>query len=228
MTVQRARLHRGARLAIAIALMTTALLFAAPTSPGQTPAPRATPAAESFDQLYERGQRANASMRTLTARFTESTTSTLLVKPLVARGTLAVERPSRVILNYLEPERRVVLIDDNKMTLTWPTPQVLDVGAAMKRVQRYFVEGSAADLRRQFDIDDRQTNDPPGQYHVLMTPKQKRIRETLASLELWVDRETSLMSAMRMAFANGDTKTMTFDQVTPNAPLAAGTFTPGR
>lgn len=186
------------------------------------------PAFESFDQLYERGQRANASMRTLTARFTESTTSTLLVKPLVARGTLAVERPSRVILNYVEPERRVVLIDDNRMTLTWPTHQVLDVGTAMKRVQRYFVEGSAADLRRQFEIDDRQTNDRPGQHRVLMTPKPKRIRETLAQLELWVDRETSLMSAMRMTFANGDTKTMTFDQVTPNAPLAAGTFRLGR
>jgi outer membrane lipoprotein-sorting protein len=190
--------------------------------------PSRSPQAESFDQLYEHGQRINAAMRTLTAHFTETTTSALLVKPLVARGTLAVERPSRVILNYSDPEVRVVLIDDDKMTLTWPSRQVLDVSATMKRVQRYFTGSSAADLRRQFDIDDRQTTERPGMYRLLMTPKQKRIRETLDKLELWVDRDSSLLSSMRMTFANGDTKTMTFEQVTPNAPLRPGTFSVGR
>ena len=121
-----------------------------------------------------------------------------------------------------------MLIDNNKMTMTWPSRQVMDVGAAMGRVQRYFVEGSAADLRRQFDIDDKQTNDRPGTFRVAMVPKQKRIREALDKLELWVDRESFLLSSMRMTFANGDTKTMTFENVVPNATLPAGTFTIGR
>jgi outer membrane lipoprotein-sorting protein len=223
MAVQRARL-RLARLLITMALASATAPLDTSIMRAQTTAARSTASGESFDQLYERGRRINASMKTLTARFTETTTSSLLVKPLVARGTLAVERPSRVVLNYTEPEPRVVLIDDNKMTVTWPTRQVLDVTSAMKRVQRYFVEGSAADLRRQFDIDDRQTTERPGTYRVLMTPKPKRIRETLDKLELWVDRESSLLAAMRMTFANGDTKLMTFDEVTPNAPLAAGIF----
>jgi outer membrane lipoprotein-sorting protein len=183
-----------------------------------------TPPAESFDRLYEQGQRANASIRTLTARFTETTTSSLLVRPLVARGTLAVERPSRVVLRYTEPESRVVLIDNNKMTMSWPSYQVMDIGSAMGRVQRYFVDGSAADLRRQFDIDDSQAGEKPGLYRVVMVPKQKRIREALSRLELSVTRETMLLASMRMTFANGDTKTMALDNVTPNAPLPAGTF----
>ena len=53
----------------------------------------ATPKADSFDELYERGQKVNASIKTLTARFTETTTSTLLTKPIIARGRLSVERP---------------------------------------------------------------------------------------------------------------------------------------
>lgn len=182
------------------------------------------PAAESFDRLYEQGQRANASIRTLTARFTETTTSSLLVRPLVARGTLAVERPSRVVLRYTEPESRVVLIDNNKMTMSWPSYQVMDIGTAMGRVQRYFVDGSAADLRRQFEIDDSQAGEKPNLYRVVMVPKQKRIREALSRLELSVDRQTVLLASMRMTFANGDTKTMVLENVTPNATLPAGTF----
>src|SRR4029077_12671036 len=59
-------------------------------------APASTPP-DSFDDLYARGQKANAAIKTLTARFPETTPSSLLTKPMVARGRLAVERPSRVI-----------------------------------------------------------------------------------------------------------------------------------
>ena len=37
-------------------------------------------------------------------------------------------------------------------------------------------------------------------------------------------RSTLLLDAMRMTFANGDTKMMTFDDVVPNAALEPGTF----
>ena len=65
-------------------------------------------------------QQVNADLKTLTAHFTETTTSSLLTRPLVSRGTLAVERPSRVVLRYDEPEARVVLIDGDTMTMSWP------------------------------------------------------------------------------------------------------------
>src|SRR5688572_7141300 len=53
---------------------------------------------KAFDELYQRGQKANSGLKTLTARFIETTTSPLLTKPLVARGTLALQRPSTVVL----------------------------------------------------------------------------------------------------------------------------------
>jgi outer membrane lipoprotein-sorting protein len=57
-----------------------------------------------------------------------------------------------------------------------------------------------------------------------MAPKRKQIRETLARLDLWIDRASSLLSEMQMRFANGDTKTMTFDHIVPNAAIEPGTF----
>jgi outer membrane lipoprotein-sorting protein len=167
-------------------------------------------------------------MKTLTAHFVETTTSSLLTTPLVSKGTVAVERPSRVVVRYDQPEAHAVLIDGNRMTLSWPgrhLRQVTDIGAAQGRVQKYFLNnGSAMELRKQFDIDDRDANDRPGTFHVSMVPKRKQIRETLARLDLWVDRSSLLLAEMQMRFANGDLKAMTFDHVVSNAVLEPGTF----
>jgi len=191
-----------------------------------TPRPNA-PRRDSFDDLYLRGQRANAATKTLTAHFTEVSTSSLLTRQLVSHGRLAVERPGRVVLRYTQPEGRLVLIDGNRMTMSWPSHnvrQTTDIGTAQGRVQKYFVNGTAAELRGQFDIEEHDGSDRPGTYHVTMVPKRKQIRESLARLDLWVMRSTLLLDAMRMTFANGDTKMMAFDEVVPNAALEPGTF----
>jgi outer membrane lipoprotein-sorting protein len=182
---------------------------------------------DAFDDLYTRGKKANAAMKTLTAHFTETTTSSLLTKPLVAHGRVAVERPTRVVLRYTEPDFHVILIDGDKMTMAWPgqsLKRVTDIGTAQGRVQKYFIDGTADDLRRQFDIEDHGTGDRPGTYYVTMVPKRKQIRENLVRLDLWVDRTSFLLDTMKMTFASGDTKTMAFDHVTPNAPIEPGTF----
>jgi outer membrane lipoprotein-sorting protein len=212
----------GATTAAALLLSMCAAAFAQPEALRNSAARR-----DSFDELYLRGQRANAAIRTLAAQFTETTTSSLLTRPLVSRGHLAVERPARVVLRYTDPESRVVLIDGNRMTLSWPSHnvrQTTDIGTAQGRVQKYFVNGTAAELRGQFDIEDHDASDRPGTYHVTMIPKRKQIREALTRLDLWVMRSTLLLDAMRMTFANGDTKMMAFDEVVPNAALEPGTF----
>lgn len=186
---------------------------------------------ESFDEMYRKGQQANATIKTLTARFTETTTSALLARPLVEHGTLSVERPSRVIMRYDDPEPRVVLIDGDRMTMSWPAKQmrsVSNISRVQGRIQKYFVNNTAAELRKEFDIDARDTSSRAGLREVVLVPRRKQIRETLTRLELWVGPSSSLLEAMRMTFAGGDTKTMEFHGVVPNAPLAPGTFTEPR
>jgi len=133
-----------------------------------------------------------------------------------------------VVLRYSEPDPRVILIDDKTLTATWPSMQVLDIGAAMGRVQKQFMNGTAADLRREFDVDDTHLVETPGSYFVSMVPKRKQIKEALAKLELWVDRDSQLLKSMRMTFATGETKTMAFEDVVPNATLPPGVFSLGR
>jgi outer membrane lipoprotein-sorting protein len=194
---------------------------------GAAPAPKAGPRGDLFDELFKQGQAKNAALKTLTAAFVETTTSSLLTRPLVSSGTLAVERPSRIVMRYREPDDRVVLIDGDTLTMSWPSKnvrQAKDIGAAQKRIQKYFVDSGPNELRGHFTIAAREATDRPGTYLVEMVPKRKQIQEGLSKLELWVDRTTQLMVAMRMTFPNGDTKLLTFTDVKPNAPVDPAMF----
>jgi outer membrane lipoprotein-sorting protein len=180
-----------------------------------------------FDDLFARGQKQNAGLKTLTASFTETSTSPLLVQPLVARGTVVVERPARVALRYTDPDERVVLIDGDRMTVSWPSAKInssRDIGALQQRIQKYFVDSSPRELRAHFEIAAREADDRAGTYLVTMVPKRKQIQEGLTRLELWIDRGSLLLSAMRMAFPGGETKLMTFADVKPNVPIDQALF----
>lgn len=211
-----------ARRALAVAAVVCAI-----ATLGAAPLQTTSGSGDLFDALFKQGQSTNANLTTLTASFVETTTSTLLTKPLIASGSLAVERPSRIVMRYSQPDDRVVLIDGDTLTMTWPSKhirQTKDIGAAQKRIQKYFVDSSPRELRSHFTIAAREATDRPGTYLVDMVPKRKQIQEGLSRLELWVDRSTQLMAAMRMTFPNGDTKLMTFTDVKRNAPLGPGTF----
>jgi outer membrane lipoprotein-sorting protein len=210
--VKAARLATGAHV-VALVTACAAAALAAP--------------ADLFDEIYQRGRPLEASLRTLTARFTETTSSSLLTKPLVARGTLAVERPHRIVLRYDDPDTRIVLIDGDVMRLAWPArrlDQRTNIGASQRRIRQYFLDKSPDQLRSHFDIHAEVAADRPDVWLVTMTPKRRQIREGLVRLELWLNRTTVVLAAMRMTFPNGDTKSMDFTDVKVNPPIDPAIF----
>jgi outer membrane lipoprotein-sorting protein len=180
-----------------------------------------------FDEIYQRGQAVDASWQTLTARFVETSTSTLLSVPLVARGTLAVARPARIVLHYTDPDRRTVLIDEGHMTMSWPARGVrssTDISASQRRVARYFVDKSPNELRKFFTIAARVADDRPGTWAVTLVPLRKQMQEGISEIDLWIDRTHPQLTAMLLHFPNGDLKRMEFDDVRLNPALDAATF----
>jgi outer membrane lipoprotein-sorting protein len=223
----RSRRHRivttAAWLIIAGVLATAGTIITAQTKPT-----KATDDDSSFEALYRRGSQINGALKTLTAKFTETTTSSMLTRPLVASGTVAVERPSRVVLHYLQPEPRDVLIDGDRLTVSWPGRGIRDVtniASANRRIQKYFVDSNPAELRASFDIVSQKADDRPKTYRLTMTPKRKQIREGLTGLDLWLDQTSLLLAAMRMQFPNGDTKLMVLEDVVANPPIDPAVFT---
>ena len=160
----------------------------------------APPSRDLFDEIYVRGRGIERSLKTVTAGFTETTTSSLLSRPLVARGTLAVERPSKIVLRYTEPEPRTVLIDQNRLTLVWPSHAVhqeTDIAAAQRRIEKYFLDKSPDELRRNFTITATESAERAGTWRVTMVPTRKQIQQGLTQLDLWIDRTSLLLAAMQ-------------------------------
>jgi outer membrane lipoprotein-sorting protein len=217
--------RRPARLRWAVTAVFMVFAAAAVLTARQKPADD-----DSFEALYRRGSEINKTFKTLTARFTETTTSSMLTRPLVASGVVAVERPSKVVLHYHQPESRDVLIEGDRLTVSWPGRHIRDVtniAAANRRIQKYFVDSTPAELRESFDIVSERADDRPRTYRLTMVPRRKQIREGLSRLELWLDQTSLLLAAMRMTFPNGDTKLMALEDVVANAPIAPGVFTIG-
>jgi outer membrane lipoprotein-sorting protein len=210
----------GARIGGAI--VAVLLLISSPTFASQSGS-----ADDSFESIYNRGLLLSAQMKTLTARFTETTTSELLTRPLVATGTVAVERPSLVLLHYEQPEQRDVLIEGDRLTVVWPARQiheVTNIATINRRIQKYFADKTPKQLEDNFAVTTQKADDRPHTHKLTMLPKRKQIRDGLTKLELWLD-ETSLLTAMRMTFPNGDTKLMVLDHIVANQPIDAAVFT---
>jgi outer membrane lipoprotein-sorting protein len=180
-----------------------------------------------FDEIYERAQDQEARLRTVHARFTETTESTLLEDPLVATGTLVAEWPTRIRLDYERPERRSVFVDERRLVMITPARHERfdrDITAAQKRVRKYFVDKNPTELRAQFTI--AATRDPrlPDAYRLVMIPKRKQIQEGLSELHLWLDGRTLFIRRMLMVLPDGDRRTFNLEDVKLNLPVAPGTF----
>lgn len=182
-----------------------------------------------FDEIYERGKPIEQALKTVRARFTEETTSSLLVKPLVAEGTLIVVRPSDILLTYTKPERKTLRLDAGTLLFVWPDRGLRDkkdIRESQQRVQRYFVDKSPAELRQHFTITASDDKTRSGMWRIEMTPTRKQIQQGLSRLELWVRQDSMALAAMRMTFPGGDTKTMTFTDIVTNQPVAPGELDP--
>lgn len=180
-----------------------------------------------FDEIYRRGAPLEASLRTVTAAFVETTSSTLLKQPLVARGTVVAKRPDKVRLHYTDGDERTVVVSGGTLGLDWPARslrETRDIRSTLRRAQRFFADPSPAELRKHFDIVAAVATDRPGTWVVRLTPKRKQMRAGVQRLELWIDRETLLLRAMKMELPGGDTRLMEFTDMKVNPPVAPDAF----
>jgi outer membrane lipoprotein-sorting protein len=175
-----------------------------------------------FDEIYKKGQPLDQSIKTIRAKFTETTTSSLLKDPLVAEGTLLAVRPSDILLTYTRPEKKLLRIDATTLLFLWPEKklrQSSDIHESQARVQKYFVDKSPDELRRHFAITAVVDPARPGTWRVDMVPKRKQMQQGVTRIQLWISERTSMLSTMMLTFAGGDTKTMAFTDVEVNPPI---------
>jgi outer membrane lipoprotein-sorting protein len=183
--------------------------------------------ADPLDALFARGKAMQATLHSISASFTETTVSSLLRDPLVARGTVVAAVPLRMLMTYTTPEVRYVLMDQTRIVTVVPSRRErdeLNIADMQRRIQRYFVEASPKELRQSFDISLAPDPALPGADLMDMRPRRKQIKEGLARLRLWIDRTSLVMSKLRMDYADGDSRTIELSDIKINPPVDDRTF----
>jgi outer membrane lipoprotein-sorting protein len=210
---------------MSLATISTYVLLLLSIASPQAPVSRQS--GDLFADLFQRGRVKQQSMKSIRATFTETTTSSLLVKPIVARGTIIAAPPARVLMTYIEPEPKVLSIDAGTLTVLWPRraeQEHIDIRETEKRIDQYFTNASINDLRKLFDITAQEDATIRRAYRIEMTPKRKQIKQGLEQLALWIDRDSDMLVQLRMAFPGGDQKIIALEDVTLNVPIASDTF----
>jgi outer membrane lipoprotein-sorting protein len=182
-----------------------------------------------FAEIFQRGLVKQKSMKSIRATFTETTTSSLLVKPIVGKGTIVAAPPARVRMMYVEPEPKTIVMDGRTLTVAWPKRnerEQIDIRQTQKRIDQYFTNASLDDLRKLFDIAAQPDAALRRVDRVEMIPKRKQIKQGLEKLEIWIDRETAMMVQMRLSFPGGDQKTIALTDLAVDIPLADDAFRP--
>ena len=180
-----------------------------------------------FNQIFNRTVVTRQSLHSIRARFTETTVSSLLEKPLMAHGTVIAAPPARVLMTYTDPERKTVALDGKSLVIIWPDrheQEKIDISQVQKRVDQYFTQANLEQLRSMFDIKAEPDPVMRDADRVDMRPKRKQIKEGLERLDLWIDREKLLLVQMQMTFPGGDTKTIKLDDVAINVPITDEMF----
>jgi outer membrane lipoprotein-sorting protein len=191
-------------------------------------ASRAPGGQDLFDTLHARIRAAEEKRKTIRARFVETTTSSLLVKPMVSTGNLVGEKPARMVINYVSPERRTILMDGQRLFITRAgqnDAEQVDITEIMKTVNKYFTNADPGQLRRAFAIHAFLDPATPNWYQVDLLPKRKQIKQGLERLQFWVSADY-MLTQMTMTFAGGDTTVFKLQEVELNIAIPPGTFDP--
>lgn len=180
-----------------------------------------------FDEIFARARPLQLQLRTMRGRFTETTVSSLLARPTVAKGTMIAAMPPRLVLRYTSPEPKVVALNGNRLAIVWPARgegESLDITETMKRVNKYFANADPGQLRRVFTIRAFPDPDMAQAYQIDMVPKRKQVREGLERLQIWLHRDTLMFVQLKMSFPGGDSDTIRIEDAEVNVPIDPRAF----
>jgi outer membrane lipoprotein-sorting protein len=189
----------------------------------------ATPAgAVPLEEVLANFDRVQASIRTLSAEFTETTHSALLKKAIVARGKLFLTKPDSVRWEYSAPEEMRFVIANDQYTGYFPTrkqAEQRDVRRWGEQLFRFLGLGQASgELAKFYDIHIADAGVGDGEILLVLDPKRKRVRKRMESVQFWIDGETYLPRRVKYSGHNGSTRLVEFDRLDVNPEIAASLY----
>jgi len=209
--------RRGPRVQIATLLV---VFLALATTPSRS---------VELEDVLARFDEVQDSIRTLTAEFTETTKSTLLKEPIVAKGKVFLTKPHSVRWEYSIPEEMQFVISEDRYTGYFPKrkqAEKRDIHRWREQLFRFLGLGQAsAELAKFYNISvESQDGDMEGTYLLVLDPKKKRVRKRMDAVHFWIDDTSYLPVRVEYSSKSGNSRIIVFDRMDVNPDLAASLY----
>jgi outer membrane lipoprotein-sorting protein len=183
--------------------------------------------ADQLEDVLSRFDRVQESIHTLSAEFTETTTSDLLLDPISARGRFYLTKPDALRWEYSSPEEMRFVIAEDEYTGYFPERKRAERRSVQRwseQIFRFFGVGQgSAELAKFYDIK-LAPQQSGGTYLLLLEPAKRRVRKRIPEVKFWLDAETYLPTRIEYRSKNGNTRTIEFHEITLNPDLAASLY----
>jgi outer membrane lipoprotein-sorting protein len=202
---------------IAVAALAAGAVLAAP------------PAGESLDQVLERFDRVQATVRTLSAQFVQTTRNPLLKEPTVARGEFFLTKPDSVLWEFTSPEPMRFCVAEGEYTGYFPErkrAERRDIKRWSEQLFRFFGVGQgSAELGKFYEIALGEPGpDMKGSYLLVLSPKKRRVKKNVEEVRLWVDAANLLPVRIDYVGKDGGGREIRFVGTRLNPDLSAGLY----
>ena len=206
------------------------LVSGAVTAADRKRSPPEPPASERarLEDILQKFDAAQGQIRTMTANFTETKALALLKAPVVSKGKFFYTHPSDVLWEYLDPTPRVFLINREQLLAYYPAEkraEQLDISHYQNKLLRVLGIGQVSrDLKKYYDISLAPDEGEATKFHLLLSPRRHMIKTRIEAIHLWVDTKSYLPVRMQYREPDGDSTTITFDDVLQNQRIDEATY----
>ena len=220
---------RWCAVAAAIVLVAASGWSTAVSGSGGTPAAEAAAMDPTLRDLLVGFDRVQAGIRTLSANFSETTTSQLLKDPIQSKGRFYLTKPSSVLWEYAEPEVMRFAIANDEYVGYFPRQnraERSDVHRWSERIFRIFGVGqTSSELGKFYEIrlapaarDDRGTR------VLRLEPRKRRVRKHVEQVRLRVNTANYLPESIELSGKAGYVRVIEFSDLKVNPDLSAGLY----
>lgn len=189
----------------------------------------AAPASLTLEEVLQHFDAVQGTMRTLSAQFTETTTSELLKEPMVSRGQFYMTKPDSVMWEYTSPESMQFIIAKDEYVGYFPSRKQAErrnIQRWRDQIFRFFGLGQVSEeLMKFYDI---RLEDPgpemKGTYALALDPRKHRVKKRMESVRFWVDGSTFLPVKVEYRGQSGNVRVIQFQKIQLNPDLSAGLY----
>ena len=163
-------------------------------------------------ELTQKIAAASQQMKTLHCDFVQKTTISILADEMVSEGKLHFKQDDKLCWEYLKPYRYRFILNGNKVMINSENKKdIIDVNNSrlFKEISKLIISGINGSGIFEEDKFTAKFNVGTHDYQVVLTPKQRELRQLFSSVTLTFNKTDYTVNTVEIRELGGDTTFIT-------------------